>query len=126
VRRAGPAGCYVDGTRVIVDNSQGADARFVGDLCAALRSAGFEVELRDPSPLALYDTMVHFVVEGVSVRVPEELGAGELATIKGLVHDVVARRPNERQRSRAVPIYAGESRTVRAWVDGYDPGAAPQ
>ncbi|MGB0098604.1 MAG: hypothetical protein WBP81_39445 [Solirubrobacteraceae bacterium] len=69
--------CYGDQTRVVVDNSKGAEAQFAANLRAALSAAGFEVEVREPSPQALYDTTVHFVVEGVSVRVPDELGRHE-------------------------------------------------
>ncbi len=78
--------------------------------------AGFDVEVREPSPTALYDTAVHFVVEGVSVRVPEELGWHELQAVAAAVRDAEARR-NERRRARAVPIYQGETSRVLAWVD---------
>ncbi|MGO9901171.1 MAG: hypothetical protein ACLP0J_16090 [Solirubrobacteraceae bacterium] len=81
-----------------------------------MSAAGFDVEVREPSPQALYDTAVHFVVEGVSVRVPEELGRHELQTVAAAVRDAEARR-NERRRVRAVPIYRGETNRVLAWVD---------
>ena len=63
---------YVERTRLLIDNSNGADARFASDLQAALTAAGFEVELREPSPRALYDTSVHFVVEGVAIRLQDD------------------------------------------------------
>jgi hypothetical protein len=119
--RAGPGrpgkDCYVDRTRVVVDNSKGAEAQFASNLRAALSAAGFEVEVREPSPQALYDTTVHFVVEGVSVRVPEELGRHELAIVAAAVRDAEARRRTERRRVRAVAIYQGETSRVLAWVD---------
>ncbi len=108
---------YVDRTRVIVDNSKGAEELFASNLCAALSAAGFEVELREPPPLSLYDTSVHFVVEGLSVRVPPELGRSELAIVAAAVRDAQARRRSERQRVRAVAIYEGDSSRVLAWVD---------
>ena len=114
--------CYVDRTRVVVDNSKGAEAQFVSNLRAALSAAGFEVEVREPSPQALYDTTVHFVVEGVSVRVPGELGRHELQVVAAAVRDAEARR-SERRRVRAVPIYQGETSRVLAWVDIFDSDA---
>ena len=105
----------------MVDNSKGADAQFVSSLEAALTAAGFEVEIRQPSPSALYDTTVHFVVEGVSVRVPEELGRGELKIVAAAVRDAAASRHSERRRVRAVPIYQGETSRVLAWVDAFGP-----
>ena len=105
---------------VVVDNSKGAEAEFAANLRAALEAAGFEVEMRGPSPHALYDTTVHFVVEGVCVRVPEELGRGELKTVAAAVRDAETRRRNERRRVRAVPIYQGETSLVLAWVDVFD------
>ncbi|MGO9972858.1 MAG: hypothetical protein ACLP01_08645 [Solirubrobacteraceae bacterium] len=108
---------YVDDTRVIVDNSKGAEELFASNLCVALRAAGFEVELREPPPLSLYDTSVHFVVEGLSVRVPQELERGELAIVAAVVRDAQAHRRSERQRVRAVAIYQGETSRVLGWVD---------
>jgi hypothetical protein len=101
---------------VVVDNSKGAEAQFVSHLRGALSAAGFQVEVREPSPQAVYDTTVHFVVEGVSVRVPGELGRHELQAVAAAVRDAEARR-NERRRVRAVPIYQGETSRVLAWVD---------
>jgi len=83
----------------------------------ALSAAGLEVEARTPSPQTLYDTTVHFVVEGVSVRVPADIGRRELAIVAAAVRDAEARRCSERQRSRDVPIYEGETSRVVAWVD---------
>jgi hypothetical protein len=108
---------HVDRTLVTVDNSKGAEAQFVSNLQAALSAAGFDVEVRQPSPQALYDTAVHFVVEGVSVRVPEELGRHELQAVAAAVRDAEAHRRTERQRVRAVAVYQGETSRVLAWVD---------
>ena len=80
-------------------------------------AAGFDVEVRDPSPSALWDTAVHFVVEGVSVRVPSDCSPRELDLVAASVRDAETRRLNERKRTRAVPIYEGETSRVLAWVD---------
>jgi hypothetical protein len=100
-----------------VDNSNGAEAEFVAGLRAALSAAGFDVEVRDPSPQAIWDTSVHFVIEGVSVRVPSELSSGEIDTVAAAVREAETHRRSERKRTRAVPIYEGESRRVLVWVD---------
>src|SRR5690606_7437848 len=42
-------------TRVIVDNSTGADAPFAAEITRELQRRGFETELRGPSPQARYD-----------------------------------------------------------------------
>ncbi|MEO6857624.1 MAG: hypothetical protein ABI323_03425 [Solirubrobacteraceae bacterium] len=85
-----------------------------------MSTAGFEVELREPPPQARYDTSVHFVVDGVSIRVPDDAGRHELRTITVAVRHVEAHRRNERGRYRAVPIYEGETSRVVAWVDPFD------
>ncbi len=64
----------------------------------------------------MFDTAVHFVVEGVSVRVPVELGRAELQAVAAAMRSAEARR-NQRRRVRAVPIYLGETTRVLAWVD---------
>ena len=111
---------YVERTRLLVDNSNGADAQFASDLRAALAAAGFEVELREPSPRALYDTSVHFVVEGVAVRLQDDPRQFDLAAIAKIVRETEARRPSAHRRFRDVPIYAGESSRVLTWVDVFD------
>ncbi len=93
---------HVDRTRVIVDNSKGAEAQFVSNLRATLSAAGFEVELRGPSPQAMYDTAVHFVVEGVSVRVSQELGRHELEIVAAAVRDAEAHRRTGAPAHRAL------------------------
>jgi len=111
---------YVDRTRLLVDNSNGADAQFASDLQVALTAAGFEVELRGPSPRALYDTSVHFVVEGVGIRLQDDPGQFDLAAIAKTVRETEARRPSAHRRFRDVPIYSGESSRVLTWVDVFD------
>jgi hypothetical protein len=107
-----------------VDNRQGADAHFAAALHETLSAAGFEVEARKPSPETRYDTTVHLVVEGVCVRVPAEISRTELATVADAVRAAQARRASERQRSREVPIYEGETGRVLAWVDIFGSGVS--
>jgi hypothetical protein len=78
------------------------------------------VELREPAPRALYDTAVHFVVEGVAIRLQDEPGQVDLAAIAKIVRETEARRPSAHRRYRDVPIYAGESNRVLKWVDVFD------
>ena len=102
--------------QIVVDNSQGADATFASELAGALRAAGYDVELRPPSPRALFDTSVHFVVEGVAVRVPADCGRQQLRAVERAIRDAESHR-TQRRRYRAVPIYAGETQRVLEWVD---------
>jgi hypothetical protein len=76
--------------------------------------------LREPSPQALYDTSVHFVVEGVAIRLQDDPGRFDLAAIARAMRETEARRPSEHRRFRDVPIYAGESHRVLTWVDVFD------
>jgi hypothetical protein len=108
--------------RVVVDNSKGSDPEFASDLRAGFDAAGFDVELRHPAPQALYDTTVHFVVEGVVVRVKDDVTRHELARLAEVVRDAEGRRRSARRRFRAVPIYRGETSEVLAWVDVFSAG----
>ena len=76
--------------------------------------------MREPSPRALYDTSVHFVVEGVSIRLQDDPGERDLAAIATTVRETEARRPSAHRRYRDVPIYRGESSHVLKWVDVFD------
>jgi hypothetical protein len=78
------------------------------------------VQLREPSPRALYDTSVHFVVEGVAIRLQDDPVQFDLVAIAKAVREAEARRPSEHRRFRDVPIYAGESSRVLTWVDVFD------
>lgn len=106
--------------RVVVDNSKGGEVKFARDLQQTLAAAGFDVELREPVPASMLDTAVHFVVEGVSVRVPDGLDRDGLKSVAAAVREAEGRRRPERRRVRAVPIYRGETTRVLAWVDVFD------
>jgi hypothetical protein len=66
------------------------------------------VELREPSARALYDTSVHFVVEGVAIRLQDDPRQFDLAAIAKTVRETEARRPSEHRRFRDVPISPAE------------------
>ena len=76
--------------------------------------------MRGPSARALCDTSVHFVVEGVAIRLQDDPGQFDLAAIAKTVRETEARRPSEHRRFRDVPIYSGESSRVLTWVDVFD------
>ena len=103
--------------QVVVDNSAGADGRFAEEVAAGLRERGLDVEVREPSPSAFYDTSVHFVSAGIAVRVPEQPDRALLASIEDAVRASLRHRPSERQRVREVPVHLGESRRVLHWID---------
>jgi hypothetical protein len=103
--------------RLVVDNTKGDEPQFAAALDAALRGAGFEVEVREPRPHAAFDTTVHFIVSGVSVRVLGEPTRQDLASIAGAVREAEAHRRGAHRRFRSVPIYVGETSRVHEWVD---------
>jgi|SRR5690242_4275436 hypothetical protein len=105
--------------RLIVDNSNGSDPGFAAELARDLEGHGFEVELRQPRPEAKFDTLVHIVDEGVSVRVMDDPDSTELAQVVQVTRDSESRRTG-RKRYRSVPIYRGETRRVLRWVDVFD------
>lgn len=105
--------------KVVVDNSKGADPQFATALREGLIAAGYEVEMREPTPQSMFDTTVHFVVEGVSVRVPDGLERAQLEPLLRAVRSAEERRPGHR-RYRAVPVYRGETSQVLAWVDVFE------
>jgi hypothetical protein len=105
--------------RLIVDNSNGSDPAFAAELARDLEGHGFEVELRQPNPDARFDTLVHIVDEGVSVRVMDDADSADLAQVVQVTRDSESRRTG-RKRYRSVPIYRGETRRVLRWVDVFD------
>jgi hypothetical protein len=104
---------------VVVDNSKGADERFARDLARALGDAGFDVEVRPPRPQPSFDTSVHFIVEGVAVRVARDCSREQLRAVKRAIREAESQR-SEHRRYRAVPIYAGDTPRVLEWVDIFE------
>lgn len=103
-------------TRVIVDNSTGADAPFAAEITRELQRRGFETELRGPSPQARYDTAIR-VTDGVAVRLPEAPDRETLERVADAVRLSEQHRTVTRRRYRPVPILQGESRRALTWVD---------
>jgi hypothetical protein len=107
------------GPKLIVDDTSGADPAFAAELAGTLRAEGFDVELRKPNPGAFFDTSVHFVADGVAVRVFDEL---DRATLDRVVHGIQEseRRRPQRKRFRAVPVYRAETSRAIRFVDIFD------
>jgi hypothetical protein len=106
--------------RIVVDNSAGGDPQLAGDVAHGLRDRGFEVELREPRPAAMFDTSVHLVTAGIVVRVEEPPDRALLATIEEVVRAALMHRPSLRRRTRTVPVHLGETPRVLDWIDVFD------
>jgi len=105
---------------VVVDNTAGADAQFADEVVRGLRERGLEVELREPTSAASFDTMVNPVSAGIVIRVPDQPERTALSTIEEVVRAALLQRPSLRRRTRTVPVVRGESRRVIEWIDLFD------
>ena len=105
---------------IVVDNSAGGDADFANEVVSLLRARGFDVELRPPSRNAMFDTAVHIVTTGLSIRVPEIPERSVLAAIEEDVRTALLHRPSMRRRSRSVPVHLGDTARVIKWIDLFD------
>jgi hypothetical protein len=103
--------------KVIVDNSAGGDPRLAVDLVRRLRAQGLEVEVRDPSASAMFDTSVHLISTGIAIRVAERPEPPVLRAIEQVVRAALLEHPNPRRRTRSVPLHLGEGSRVLAWID---------
>jgi hypothetical protein len=102
---------------VIVDNSAGGDPRLAGDLARRLRAQGLEVEVRDPTRSAMFDTSVHLVSTGIVIRVAERPEPALLRVIEQVVRAALLEHPSPRRRTRSVPLQLGEGSRVLEWID---------
>jgi hypothetical protein len=107
-------------TSIVVDNTSGADPVFAATLAGALQARGFQVEVREPSPNALFDTAVHMVAEGIALRVTGAIPRPALDDVAAVVRESLRTRRSERQRVRSVPIYMGDTPRVLRWVDIFE------
>jgi hypothetical protein len=103
--------------QVIVDGSAGGDVAFAEEVARGLRGQGLEVELRPPSPTSMFDTGVHLVAAGLSIRVPERPDGATLSTIEDVVRAALMHRSSLRRRTRTVPVYLGETARALVWID---------
>jgi hypothetical protein len=103
--------------RIVVDNSAGGDAQFADEVARGLRERGLDVELREPSPAAMFDTAVHPVSAGLAVRVAERPDGAVLVAIEEVVRAALMHRASPRRRSRTVPVHLGETGRVIEWID---------
>jgi hypothetical protein len=106
--------------QVVVDNSAGVDAQFADEVVAGLRERDLEVELRRPSPTAVFDTSVHLVEAGLAIRVSERPERAQLTAIEDVVRAALLHRSSLRRRTRTVPVYLGDSARVIDWIDVFD------
>jgi hypothetical protein len=106
--------------RVVVDNSAGGDAQFADAVVSGLREHELDVELREPSASAMFDTSVHLVSAGLVIRVSERPERSLLVVIEEVVRTALQRRPSSRRRTRSVPVQLGESARVIEWIDVFD------
>ena len=105
---------------VIVDNSAGGDGGLADEVAGSLRSRGWDVEVRPPSPTAMFDTSVHLISTGLAVRVSERPDRAQLSAIEEVVRIALLHRPSLRRRTRSVPVHLGESVRVLEWIDAFD------
>ena len=105
---------------IVVDNSAGGDSDFAADVARLLRARGFEVEVREPDPMAKFDTGVHLLTPGIAIRVPVGPERALLQAIEDDVRAALLHRPSVRRRTRSVPVHLGESFRVLEWIDVFD------
>ena len=106
---------------IVVDNSAGGDSDFAAHVARLLRARGLEVEVREPDPMAKFDTGVHLLTPGIAIRVP--VGPERSALLRAIEDDVRAallHRPSVRRRTRSVPVHLAESFRVLEWIDVFD------
>jgi len=106
--------------RVVVDNSAGGDPQLAEEVARGLRGRDLEVELREPTPTAMFDTSVHLVTAGLVIRVAERPDRTLLDAIEEVVRAALLHRPSVRRRTRTVPVHLGEGGRVLDWIDVFD------
>ena len=103
-----------------MDNSEGGDAELAEEVTHALTAKGLSVELRRPNPGAIFDTAVHLISVGLTLRVSERPDPATLAVLEETVRDALRRRTSLRRRTRSVPVHLGETARVVVWIDLFD------
>jgi hypothetical protein len=103
--------------QLVVDGSAGGEADFAYEIAQGLRARGLDVEVRPPSPTSMFDTGVHLVDAGLSIRVPERPDPATQAALEEVVRGALQRRASLRRRTRTVPVYLGESARALVWID---------
>lgn len=106
--------------RVIVDNSAGGDAGLADEVASSLQSRGWEVEVRQPGPTAMFDTSVHLISTGLAIRVSERPDRAQLGAIEDVVRLALLHRPSLRRRTRSVPVRFREGEQTIEWIDVFD------
>src|ERR1700742_302014 len=101
--------------RILVDNSLGDDAAFAEEVARELRAHDLEVDVKRPDGSTMFDTAVHNVAAGISIRVSERPDRATLATIETVVRGALGHRV--RRCDHAVPVYLGDTVRAVAWID---------
>ena len=102
---------------VVVDNSTGGDEPLAQGVVEGLRELGFTVEILEPSAESMFDTAVHLVTTGITLRVDERPTRSELASIEEVVRSRLLQHSSVRRRTRAVPVALGQGGRVLTWID---------
>jgi hypothetical protein len=106
--------------QVVVDNTAGGDPIFAGEVAQNLGARGLTVELREPTKATEFDTFVHSVTAGLTIRVSERPDRAQLSVIEEVVRAALMHRPSLRRRTRSVPVRLGETGRVIEWIDVFD------
>jgi hypothetical protein len=110
----------VSDIEIVVDNSAGGDPDFAAEVARLLGARGFTVEARPPSREVRFDTGVHLVSAGISIRVSRVPDRSVLAAVEHDVRAALLHRPSERRRTRSVPVHLGDTARVLEWIDIFD------
>jgi hypothetical protein len=102
---------------IVVDNSAGGDSDFAAHVARLLRARGLEVEVREPDPMAKFDTGVHLLTPGIAIRVPVGPERAALAAGDRGRRARGAAAPSERPPAHAVRSRAPRGVVSRARVD---------
>jgi hypothetical protein len=105
---------------IVVDNSAGGDEELAEEVARGLRARDLSVDVRPPSPTAMFDTGVHLVSAGLIIRVSERPDRALLSAIEEVVRAALLHRPSLRRRTRSVPVRLGESERTLEWIDVFD------
>ena len=103
--------------QIVVDNSAGGDSQFAAEVARGLEERGLDVQLRNPSRDAMFDTGVHLVTAGLVIRVSERPDRALLVAIEDVVRAALLHRPSLRRRTRSVPVRPLDSEVTLDWID---------
>ena len=106
--------------QLVVDNTREATPSSPRASPTGLRAGGHDVELREPEPASMFDTIGASRLDRdrpARRRAPEPRGVGEISEV---VRAALQSHPSLRRRSRAVPVKLGTGSQVLTWIDAFD------